>query len=570
LIGVIAKLDEKPVVEEFFELFKTPWEFYSPDQRYDAVIATTDEIPRIETKLLIVYGSGNRSIDARNGIVLGSRFHGGSLTYQQRLLPLYGEVLTFEKNSAGFPCATVDDGTSGLKIRSDDFTILRLGYDLFQEIRQLLTGGQPVKNANCPAVDFHIAMLRDWILEAGIVLLEIPPHPAGYGFAVCLTHDIDFVGIRNHKFDHTMWGFLYRSTIGALRNFFRRRISFSQLCKTWLAALSLPFVYLGWVKDFWEPFDWYLEVEQNLPATYFLIPYKSRTGEHVPGGNASRRATAYDVTDLPKWTGTLLEEGCEIGVHGIDSWHSVEKGRAELSRIAAITGKPKSGIRMHWLLGDKNTIRVLEEAGYDFDASVGYNDTIGYRSGTSQVYRPLEAQTLLEIPLHIQDGALFYPQKLDLSEHEAWERCGALIENAKSLGGVLTVLWHDRSHGPERFWGGFYIRLVQAFKSLNVWFGSAAQIVGWFRKRREVRFERVGPSGATRMRLRYDGEEIQPPLRIRVYGSSHRRGDNESVSAANTEFVDISWNGKSAEELQLQLTSQFAERLPDFALGSLS
>jgi hypothetical protein len=186
------------------------------------------------------------------------------------------------------------------------------------------------------------------------------------------------------------------------------------------------------------------------------------------------------------------------------------------------------------------------------------------------VYRPLEAQTLLELPLHIQDGALFYPQKLDLSEPEAWDRCGALIENAKKHGGVLTVLWHDRSHGPERFWGGFYIRLVQAFKSLNVWIGGAAQIVGWFRKRRQVRFERVGNSGAMRMRLCYDGAEIQPPLRIRVYGSSPRRGDHESVSAANTEFVDISWNGKSAEELQLRLTSQFAERLQDFALGSLS
>ena len=570
MIGVIAKLDEKPVVEEFFELFKTPWEFHRPGQRYDAVIASADEIPRVETKLLIVYGSGKRSVDAQNGIVVGSRYHGGALNYQQRRLPLYGEVSAFLENSPGFPCATIEGGIAGLKLTSGDFTTLRLGYDLFQEIRQLLTGGQPVKNADFPAVDFHIAMLRDWILEAGISLLEIPPTPAGYGFAVCLTHDIDFVGIRNHKFDHTMWGFLYRSTIGALRNFFRRRISFSQLSKSWLAVLSLPFVYIGWAKDFWDPFDWYLQVEKNLPATYFLIPYKNRTGERVPGRNASRRATAYDVTDLPKWTEILLEKGCEIGVHGIDSWHSAEKGRAEFNRIAAITGKANSGIRMHWLLGDENTIRVLEEAGYDFDASVGYNDTIGYRSGTAQVYRPLEAQTLLELPLHIQDGALFYPQKLDLSEPEAWDRCGALIENAKKHGGVLTVLWHDRSHGPERFWGGFYITLVQEFKSLNVWFGGAQQIVDWFRKRRQVRFERVGNSGATRMRLCYEGAEIQPPLRVRVYGSSPRPGDNESVSAANTEFVDISWNGKSAEELQLRLTSQFAERLPDFALGSLS
>ena len=33
------------------------------------------------------------------------------------------------------------------------------------------------------------------------------------------------------------------------------------------------------------------------------------------------------------------------------------------------------------------------------------------------------------------------------------------MDNASEFGGVLTVIWHDRSHGPERFWGDFYIKL---------------------------------------------------------------------------------------------------------------
>ena len=33
VIGVIAKADETPEVEEFFELFKTPWEFYRPGRQ---------------------------------------------------------------------------------------------------------------------------------------------------------------------------------------------------------------------------------------------------------------------------------------------------------------------------------------------------------------------------------------------------------------------------------------------------------------------------------------------------------------------------------------------------------
>src|SRR5439155_671266 len=113
----------------------------------------------------------------------------------------------------------------------------------------------------------------------------------------------------------------------------------------------------------------------------------------------------------------------------------------------------------------------------------GYNETIGYRNGTTQVFNPPGATTLLELPLHIQDGALFYPNRLDLSESEAEKRCRALIDNARQFGGVLTVLWHDRSHGPERFWGDFYIRLVQALKSSKGWFATAGRVVSWFRKR---------------------------------------------------------------------------------------
>ena len=40
------------MVEEFFELFKTPWELYRPGRVYDVVIATADEMPDINAKLL--------------------------------------------------------------------------------------------------------------------------------------------------------------------------------------------------------------------------------------------------------------------------------------------------------------------------------------------------------------------------------------------------------------------------------------------------------------------------------------------------------------------------------------
>jgi hypothetical protein len=411
-------------------------------------------------------------------------------------------------------------------------------------MRFLLMAGQPVEKAHVPTLDFHIRMLRSWILNAGVPLLEIPPAPAGYSFTVCLTHDIDFVGIRKHKCDHSMWGFLYRSTVGATRNFFRRRVSVGRLLRSWRAAASLPFVHLGWVKDFWEPFEWYLQVEKNLPATYYLIPFKGRPGDKVTSPAASRRASAYDVTDIPHWTSVLKQAGCEVGVHGIDAWHSVEKGREELTRLRTVTDQSVVGIRMHWLMRDSCSASMLDEAGYGYDATDGYNETVGYRSGTTQVFRPLGAQTLLELPLHIQDGALFYPKRLDLLEPEAEKRCGEMIDNARRHGGVLTLLWHDRSHGPERFWGDFYDTLVQVLRSSNGWFGTAAQVVHWFRRRRDVRFEQIQTATGSRTCVRYDGDEIAPALRIRIHHPAFAH-----KAQATSQFTEMTWNGGAELEV---------------------
>jgi peptidoglycan/xylan/chitin deacetylase (PgdA/CDA1 family) len=542
VIGVIPKTEQVPVVEEFFELFKTPWEFYEPGRSYEVVVATADSIPEVNTRLLLLYGSQPKSTDTHNGTIVRSRHGGGCLDYTGIAVPIYGELGIFEEENGSIPCLAATPGVVGLRVETaGDTTIVRLGFDLFQEVQLLLSAGQRIEHAQIPTLDIHIGMLRNWILNEGIPLLEIPPAPAGHSFAVCLTHDIDFVGIRNHMFDHTMWGFLYRSSVGAIRNLFRRRISIGRLFEIWRAAASLPLVYLGWVRDFWCPFEWYLRVEKGLPATYFLIPFKRQSGEHVQGSHAARRATAYDVDDLHQWTAILRREGCELGVHGLDAWHSVEKGRAELAKIAEVTGESDIGIRIHWLLHNSSSASVLEESGYAYDSTAGYNETIGYRSGTTQVFRPLTAKTLLELPLHIQDGALFYPERLDLSEPEAEKRCKELIEKAGQFGGVLTVLWHDRSHGPERFWGDFYIDLVQVLKSSDAWFATAAQAVSWFRKRRNVRFERFGNANGVRAFPSRAGEEALPLMCLRVYRPPVAQ-DAQPCGEETCSFDDIPWN----------------------------
>jgi hypothetical protein len=545
MIGVIFEAAESVAVEEFFQLFKTPWEPFVAGRSYEVLVTTVSSVPECEAWLKLVFRSGSSSIDAQWGLGWGAIKESTVLEMGDQRLPVYGEVLTFKEDAGA--CVFADGGVAGItKEFTDGRRAVRLGYDLFKEVHHILLYGQPLKYSNFPTLDLHIDWVRQWILQAGVPLVEIPPLPARKSFIVCLTHDIDFIGIRRHCLDHTMWGFLVRATLGASIRLLRGRIGLGHLARCWGAVATLPLVYLGWLKDFWSPFEWYLKVEKGLRATYYIIPFKDRAGDKVPSRHPGRRATAYDVSDLSGWIQRLLRADCDIGVHGIDAWHSPEKGKAERLRIDSVAGEPTVGIRMHWLLADGDSVRAIEEAGYDYDGTVGYNEVPGYRAGTGQVYRPHGARRLLELPLHIQDGALFYPRRLNLSEDEAWKMCKKFIEHARAHGGVLTILWHDRSHCPERLWGNFYERLVTALKASDVWFGTAKEVVTWFRARRSVTFERCPDSvGGDRIFARCQGATPRHPFVLRSHFPPGETSPVDPVSSQN----DAVWSGESDADL---------------------
>ena len=53
------------------------------------------------------------------------------------------------------------------------------------------------------------------------------------------------------------------------------------LLANWGAALKLPFVYLGWARDFWKDFERYPALEAGLPSTFFVIPFQGKPGRGV-------------------------------------------------------------------------------------------------------------------------------------------------------------------------------------------------------------------------------------------------------------------------------------------------
>ena len=499
MIGVAADPADLEVVREFFELFKTPWEVARPNRKYRSVLCTDGNAGGFDADVIFAFGADPYPVDLQADM-LPSPIEDAVVRFDDAEIPIYGRASVF----AAAPPARLTAHGRPLEYRRRRGTAMvhRVGYDLFREVRHLLTVGQPPSQALIPTLDRHIALLRRLLAEAGVPFLEIPPRPARHDFICCLTHDIDFYGIRRHGLDLTMAGFLLRASIGTVVDLARSRRTLRDAVRNFAAVCSLPLVYAGLMRDFWRPFDDYAAVEDPKRSTFFLVPFKNRPGQSPAGPTDATRAVAYQASDIAGDVAAAAARGSEIGLHGIDAWRDSNAGRTEMREIASITGRQKTGVRMHWLYFSEQAPRQLEAAAFDYDSTWGYNDAVGFRAGTSQVFAFPGVPTLLELPLSIMDTALFAWDRWAMTRADAWRHCDVVLAHAAQTGGTVVVNWHCRSLAPERLWHSFYRELLDRLSGEGrAWFATAGEAVEWFRWRRSISFQEASRDGTVRIRV---------------------------------------------------------------------
>lgn len=564
MITVICRESQMPIAREFFELFKVPWNIHTKGQSSPVYIVDGSlKVPE-GGELAIVFGSVETDFDRKHGI----RVHPGSGSVtpmiSDGLPPVYG-------GSAAIAMPSVDSGNSNGAgkcfdvARLSDRTVIRVGWDLFEEVRFLLAEGQPGEFSHRPALDEHIALIRSWIVAAGVPLVEVPSHPQRHPFTVCLTHDVDFLGIRHHFFDRTIIGFILRALLPAIFGHGGGKVSLSDYLRNVIAVVQLPLIALGLKKDFLNKLKRYSELEKGLGSTFFMIPYKNEPGCRMPEGISEPsppgwRSARYDIRDYFEDLNELAQNGHEIGLHGLDAWCDPEKGFRELETIKSIAGQEKVGVRMHWLYSDHNTLKVLEKAGFEYDSTVGYNDSIGFCPGTAQAYRMPGTSRILELPLIVQDTAMFFKKRMALTEKAAAVRCKELIDAIEESGGIFTVNWHQRSIAPERNWERFYRDLIEDLKSRDPWFATCVSAAQWFKMRRRIRFDyRETGDGQRTLRVFHGGQEGLPEPILRLYrpGAGKIRDIRGSVKP---EFEDIVFTGNT----ELQPWKELEERVMPF------
>src|SRR6266581_2825265 len=101
MIGVDAETADHNVVCEFFELFKTPWEFARKGRHYEVLLHAGDGLPEATAKLVLVYAGRKVSFDKELEIRTGrdsSRLC--ILSYLESRIPIYGESVTFPEQGS--------------------------------------------------------------------------------------------------------------------------------------------------------------------------------------------------------------------------------------------------------------------------------------------------------------------------------------------------------------------------------------------------------------------------------------------------------------------------------------
>ena len=150
----------------------------------------------------------------------------------------------------------------------------------------------------------------------------------------------------------------------------------------------------------------------------------------------------------------VLSRGHEVGWH--PSYQASENENVfwrEKARMDDVMEGTPYGARFHylrWQVG--RSWKMLADAGCLFDSSLGFNETTGFRCGTSLPFPAYDLGaelplSLEERPFSVQDNALFHCMGLDRSA--AAERVGLLLDRVRVVSGEMTIVIHNSKQEEE-------------------------------------------------------------------------------------------------------------------------
>jgi peptidoglycan/xylan/chitin deacetylase (PgdA/CDA1 family) len=323
-----------------------------------------------------------------------------------------------------------------------------------------------------PCVDN--AVQKKWAKVSRQTLRNPLSFPGNKPFAICLTHDVDFISRRN----------VSMSFLGELiRRYWKmeraNRELFGEIFSHNLAKFLVgPLLKLR-KKDEYHNFDrcMDLELHHGFKSTFFFMAACPPFPHAFDCG--------YLYSDPVKFYGKtisvrammreMLQRGWDIGLHS--SYNAAQNLDAlieEKQQLEKCVDGPISSVRNHYLNFDPSTTpTLLETAGFLVDSTVGYNYNVGFRTGTAFPHycwnhAEQKSTNVLEIPLHVMDVALLGENGLNYDAKMALKHALVMMDRVEAVGGILNLNWHPAWMNHELFIDTYKKILAEAEKR-NAW-----------------------------------------------------------------------------------------------------
>lgn len=279
------------------------------------------------------------------------------------------------------------------------------------------------------------------ILWACIVFFNPKQERKLHHFQLNLTHDVD----EPYRFAFSGIGRLARRCAGDIYN----RRSFRQ---------ALNSIH-SWVKvktgnidsDPCNTFNMIMDISEKhevKSAFYFITD----------------RTSSYDCDYsikhplLRKLMQQIHERGHEIGLHpSYNTYKDIHQTKKEFDVLKEVCDQEgiqqlKWGGRQHYLRwNNPTTWQNWEEAGLDYDSTLSFAETLGFRCGTCYEYSTFDLINkkhlkLKEIPLTIMDATVFRENYMNLGGDNSGLGLQLMIRYKdlhKKFNGCFTLLWHN-------------------------------------------------------------------------------------------------------------------------------
>ena len=301
--------------------------------------------------------------------------------------------------------------------------------------------------------DISVAAVSHFLREHGLRW----EYPEGRSFGVCLTHDIDDIYPPGQ---HMLLSAAYSAA----------RFDVAS------AGRQIAWRLTGKEHSPYRNFRQIIRLEKEyggVSSFYFL------------GRGEDFRRYRYDIGELGGDLGGIVDEGCEVGLHGgYNTYSNLDAMKDEKRRVERALNRTICGYRNHYLsFKVPDTWQLLAEAGFGYDSTLGYNDRPGFRNGMCHPFRPFSLRTgrpvdIVEIPLVIMDESLFWK---DRTFDEAWDVARRLVDQTAACGGVITLLWHNNAFASayRESRKRVYRKLLQYCSERNAWMTSGESIWKW-------------------------------------------------------------------------------------------